>query len=122
MPKQVKIWIEVKPFSNEFVYDFITDEVSCVLSQAEFKLEALNAILSRTEVVMGKTYIKQDESRDSIIEELYKQQQKILPDNVEIMPLLKGMHIFIRHSKLITFYNPATRIITITDFREVNHV
>ena len=118
--KQVKLWIEYCPITEQVAWvDSSNAPVSLLLP--------IRAIIeNRLDTVEGSEfiYLKPNESRESIIEALWQLQKSMLPDDYRLKDnkILKlvGSEDFMtpEYEKIATFYDPETRIITVTDFEQ----
>lgn len=116
--KQVQIWIEECPFDRTII--FATEythwedvvEINRIIEERSWRFDTECAFLK----------LKPNESRETILEALEKYQKSKLPKGWYIRTYkwdyLKT--IIDPNSKLhiADFYDPETRVITITDFRE----
>lgn len=126
--KQVKVWMEVCSLNNKAIFYDSTKskkDPSCELGKKIFDL-----IWDKIGVCKVFRYgklvkLKPNESRETIIQELWEYQKSLLPDvqgwylqNFDRFIANAGELIDITFGGLTiqNFYNPTTRTITITDF------
>jgi hypothetical protein len=117
----VRLWLAVCQFGGELYLHYMYDK----LSQEKFCNNVLKIIQRKCERFRPKHnyftmscigILKEGETFDSVLEALWEYQKSLLPDDVSyrIFEHSDGRK-FIFPEK-ITFYDPATQIITITSW------
>jgi len=124
--KQVQIWIEECPFDRTII--FATEythwedvvEINRIIEERSWRFDPECDFLK----------LKSNESRNTIIEALEKYQESLLPNGYDMDDYKKDKNTMIWMSDVeaainihgdyrrFNFYDPETRVITITDFKE----
>ncbi len=127
--KQVKIWIEVCPLGEENKLIAYNDE----MEKDKFKLldkvyEVIDNFCTDDCYNDDFTPLKSGESRETIIQALWEYQKSLLPERCSIDEVIYDFSEYIKDKIRIyencsyfeplihEFYNPETRIITISSF------
>jgi hypothetical protein len=125
---QVQLWIEVCPFFKETFIKF--SPLAYEMDEEQLKLHGL--IYEKIKDKFEKPYykLKQNESRESIIEALKNYQESLLPKDLyfDFTNFTSKNHNNILNTRandydssfICRFYNCENRIITLTKFEEVN--
>jgi hypothetical protein len=125
MKLQMQLWIEVCPFDNSFVLK-IKNEHETRRKDKRFFNSVFEVMEQKYAYTEFGFRVNPDESRETIIKALEEYQNSILPEGVGIYynndydkEVEKG---YCTDEKFLVelglFYDPETRIITITKFEE----
>lgn len=129
--KQVQLWIAVCPFNNEITWnvkdwkdmDDKTRQWYCFKIRDKILIPKVENHDEYVENLDEDMFLKPNETYKSVLQALWDYQKSLLPDGYKMYNYMINDGIVILHGKdfrsgSTEFYNPETRIITITDFEQ----